>query len=58
LRDTRQFLLRAIHETGKAERCEIADTERAPLEIPGIWEHKQDGPNSMPLLSMSMLTIC
>lgn len=45
------------YETGKAERWEIADAEGAPLGIAGIWEHKQDGPNGLPLLSFSMLTI-
>jgi putative SOS response-associated peptidase YedK len=45
------------YETGKAVRWEIADAAGEPLGIAGIWEHRQDGPNGMPLLSMSMLTI-
>lgn len=45
------------YESCKAERWEIADVDGAPLGIAGIWEHKQDGPNSLPLLSFTMLTI-
>ncbi|HYD95277.1 MAG TPA: SOS response-associated peptidase family protein [Noviherbaspirillum sp.] len=45
------------YETGKAVRWEIGDADGAPLGIAGIWEYKQDGPNGLPLLSMSMLTI-
>ncbi|WP_334187726.1 SOS response-associated peptidase [Noviherbaspirillum sp.] len=45
------------YETGKAERWEIADADGAPLGIAGIWEHKQDGPDGLSLLSFSMLTI-
>ena len=45
------------YETGKAVRFEIADTDGGALGIAGIWEHKQDGPNGLPLLSFSMLTI-
>jgi putative SOS response-associated peptidase YedK len=45
------------YESGKAERFEIADVDGAPLGIAGIWEHKKDGPNDLPLLSFSMLTI-
>lgn len=45
------------YETGKAVRWEIAAADGAPLGIAGIWEHKQDGPNGLPLLSFSMLTI-
>ena len=45
------------YETGKAVRWEIADADGGPLGIAGIWEHKQDGPNGLPLLSFSMLTI-
>jgi putative SOS response-associated peptidase YedK len=45
------------YETGKAVRWEIAAADGAPLGIAGIWEVKQDGPNGLPLLSMSMLTI-
>jgi putative SOS response-associated peptidase YedK len=45
------------YESGKAERYEIIDVEGAPLGIAGIWEHRKDGPNGLPLLSFSMLTI-
>lgn len=45
------------YESGKAERWEIADADSAALGIAGIWEHKQDGPNGLPLLSFSILTI-
>ena len=45
------------YETGKAERWEIADADGEPLGIAGIWDVKQDGPNGLPLLSFTMLTI-
>ncbi|HJV73869.1 MAG TPA: SOS response-associated peptidase family protein [Noviherbaspirillum sp.] len=45
------------YESGQAERWEIADAEGSALGIAGIWEHKQDGPNGLPLLSFSMLTV-
>jgi putative SOS response-associated peptidase YedK len=45
------------YESGKAERWEIADIDHRPLAIAGLWETKQDGPNNLPLLSFSMLTI-
>jgi putative SOS response-associated peptidase YedK len=45
------------YETGKAVRWEIADADGSPLGIAGIWEHKQEGPNGLPLLSFTMLTI-
>jgi putative SOS response-associated peptidase YedK len=45
------------YETGKAVRWEIEDAGGEPLGIAGIWEHKQDGPNGLPLLSFSMLTV-
>jgi putative SOS response-associated peptidase YedK len=38
-------------------RWEIPDADGEPLGIAGIWEHKQDGPNGLPLLSFSMLTV-
>lgn len=41
----------------RKERWEIANTDGAPLAIAGIWEYKQEGPNGLPLLSFSMLTI-
>lgn len=45
------------YETGKPVRWEIGAADGSPLGIAGIWEHKQDGPNGLPLLSFSMLTI-
>jgi putative SOS response-associated peptidase YedK len=45
------------YESGKAERWEIAVAEGAPMGIAGIWEHRQEGPNGLPLLSFSMLTV-
>jgi putative SOS response-associated peptidase YedK len=45
------------YESGKAVRWEIANAEGEPLGIAGIWEHKDDGPNGLPLLSFSMLTV-
>jgi putative SOS response-associated peptidase YedK len=45
------------YETGKAVRWEIASADGSPLGLAGIWEYKQDGPNALPLLSFSMLTI-
>lgn len=45
------------YETGKAERWEIANVDGAPLSIAGIWDVKPDGPNGLPLLSFTMLTI-
>lgn len=45
------------YESGKAVRFEIADADGVPLGIAGIWEHKQDGANGLPLLSFSMLTV-
>ena len=45
------------YETGKAIRWEIAQRDRDPLGIAGIWEYRSDGPNGLPLLSFSMLTI-
>jgi putative SOS response-associated peptidase YedK len=45
------------YETGKAERWEIADPDGESLGIAGLWELKSDGPNGLPLLSFTMLTI-
>jgi putative SOS response-associated peptidase YedK len=45
------------YESGKAVRWEIAHAEGEPLGIAGIWDHKGDGPNGLPLLSFSMLTL-
>jgi putative SOS response-associated peptidase YedK len=35
----------------------VPDADGDPLGIAGIWEHKQDGANGLPLLSFSMLTV-
>jgi putative SOS response-associated peptidase YedK len=45
------------YETGKAVRWEIMNAGGEPLGIAGIWEHRQDGPNGLPLLSFSMLSV-
>lgn len=41
----------------RIERWEISGIDESLLGIAGIWEFKQDGPNGLPLLSFSMLTI-
>jgi len=60
----RQFCVIPLHafyepsyETGKVERWEIAGADHAPLGIAGLWDIKQEGPNGLPLLSFTMLTI-
>ncbi|MFC3108343.1 SOS response-associated peptidase [Undibacterium arcticum] len=45
------------YETGKAVRWRIEQAQGRPLGIGGIWEWKADGPDGLPLLSFSMLTI-
>lgn len=45
------------YETGKAVRWRIAHADARPLGIAGIWEWKASGPDGLPLLSFSMLTI-
>ncbi|MFL6657138.1 MAG: SOS response-associated peptidase [Massilia sp.] len=45
------------YESGKPERWRIAHTDARPLSIAGIWEWKANGPNDLPVLSFSMLTI-
>ena len=45
------------YETGKAVRWEITAADAGPLGLAGIWEYKQNGPNGLPLLSFTMLTI-
>jgi putative SOS response-associated peptidase YedK len=45
------------YESGKPVRWEIGAADGSPLGIAGIWEIKQDGPNGLPLLSFSMLTV-
>jgi putative SOS response-associated peptidase YedK len=41
----------------RKERWEIANVDAAPLAIAAIWEIRNEGPNGLPLLSFSMLTI-
>jgi len=45
------------YETGNAVRWEITQANHEPLGIAGIWEYRADGPNGLPLLSFSMLTV-
>jgi putative SOS response-associated peptidase YedK len=45
------------YETGKPVRWRIAHADGRPLAIAGIWEWKSAGPDGLPLLSFSMLTI-
>ena len=45
------------YETGKAVRWEIAGAHDDALGVAGIWEYRKDGPNGLPLLSFSMLTV-
>ena len=45
------------YETGKAIRWRIEHAEARPLAIAGIWEWRASGPDGLPLLSFSMLTI-
>lgn len=45
------------YETGKPVRWRIAHADDRPLSIAGIWEWKPGGPDGLPLLSFSMLTI-
>jgi len=45
------------YETGKPVRWRICHAARQPLAIAGIWEWRPSGPDGLPLLSFSMLTI-
>jgi putative SOS response-associated peptidase YedK len=45
------------YETGKPVRWRIAHADGRPLSIAGIWEWKANGPDDLPVLSFSMLTI-
>jgi putative SOS response-associated peptidase YedK len=45
------------YETGKPVRWRISHAKERPIGIGGIWEWKADGPDGLPLLSFSMLTI-
>lgn len=53
-----QSIYEPCYETGtKPVRWEIASANGEPLGIAGMWEHKADGPQGLPLLSFTMLTI-
>lgn len=45
------------YESGKPVRWEITHEDGSPLAIAGLWESKAEGPNGLPLLSFTMLTI-
>jgi putative SOS response-associated peptidase YedK len=45
------------YETGKPVRWRIFHAGQQPLGIAGIWEWRPSGPDGLPLLSFSMLTI-
>jgi putative SOS response-associated peptidase YedK len=45
------------YETGNAVRWQISHVKDRPLGIAGIWESRSDGPDGLPLVSFSMLTI-
>lgn len=45
------------YASGKPERWRIEHAEQRPLNIAGIWEWKANGPDDLPVLSFSMLTI-
>jgi putative SOS response-associated peptidase YedK len=45
------------YESGKPVRWRIEHAEQRPLSIAGIWEWKPNGPDDLPVLSFSMLTI-
>ncbi|MES2016981.1 MAG: SOS response-associated peptidase family protein [Pseudomonadota bacterium] len=45
------------YESGKPVRWRIEHADQRPLSVAGIWEWKPNGPDGLPLLSFSMLTI-
>jgi putative SOS response-associated peptidase YedK len=45
------------YETGKAVRWRISHAAGRPMGVAGIWEWKASGPDGLPLLSFSMLTV-
>lgn len=45
------------YESGKPVRWRIEHADQRPLSIAGIWEWRPAGPDGLPLLSFSMLTI-
>jgi putative SOS response-associated peptidase YedK len=52
-----QNIFEPSYETGKSVRWRISDAAEKPLAIAGIWDWKAAGPDGLPLLSFSMLTI-
>ena len=45
------------YETGKPVRWKISHADGEGLGVAGIWEYRSNGPNGLPLISFSMLTI-
>ncbi|HEX9171814.1 MAG TPA: SOS response-associated peptidase family protein [Telluria sp.] len=45
------------YETGRAVRWRIAHADQRPIGVAAIWEWKASGPDGLPLLSFSMLTV-
>jgi putative SOS response-associated peptidase YedK len=45
------------YETGKPVRWRISHADERSIGIAGIWEWKASGPDGLPLLSFSMLTV-
>ena len=45
------------YASGKAVRWRIEHADARPLSIAGIWEWKANGPDDLPVISFSMLTI-
>lgn len=45
------------YESGKPVRWRIEHADQRPLSVAGIWEWKANGPDDLPVLSFSMLTI-
>lgn len=52
-----EHIFEPSYASGKALRWRIEQTDGAPLGIAGIWEWRPDGPDGLPLISFSMLTI-
>ena len=52
-----QHFYEPSYETGTPVRWRIAHVSLQPLAIAGIWEKRPGGPDGLPLLSFSMLTI-
>jgi putative SOS response-associated peptidase YedK len=52
-----QNIYEPCYESGKAVRWEIGEADGAQLALAGLWTEKPDGPDGLPLLSFTMLTI-